>query len=262
MIAPSLPDTQNESDSRGVAIAQVGVSRVSFPMSVEMRSGASQATVGKAKLTVSLAASRRGTHMSRFVQALFAHEGPWRLQDDPAALAKELQGRLQAEEAEVLLNFPFFLLKAAPVSQEKGWLDYQVTVSAVARGAESTTILTVEAPVATLCPCSKAISEGGAHNQRGTVRFSVRSSSKIWLEDMIEMVEASASCGLYSVLKRSDEKYVTEYAYANPAFVEDVAREVALRARRHEGIQWFRIEVENEESIHHHNAFAMVEETK
>jgi GTP cyclohydrolase I len=161
----------------------------------------------------------------------------------------------------VEFKFPYFRSKAAPVTKAKGLLDYGVTFEVNATAQEVDFVVTVEVPVATLCPCSKAISERGAHNQRGVVTFSVRFIEPIWIEDLIELVETSASCELYSVLKRPDEKFVTEAAYDNPVFVEDLVRNVAVKARAHPDIRWFRVEADNAESIHNHNAYAVIEQT-
>jgi GTP cyclohydrolase I len=167
--------------------------------------------------------------------------------------------RLQACKAHVSLRFPYFRSKQAPVTKAEGLLDYGVVFEVNAEGDALDFVLTVEVPVATLCPCSKAISERGAHNQRGQVTFSVRFDHPIWIEELIELVEASASCELYSVLKRPDEKAVTERAYDNPVFVEDLVRAVAQKASAHPQVRWFRVEAVNYESIHNHNAWAVLE---
>jgi GTP cyclohydrolase I len=159
-------------------------------------------------------------------------------------------------------EFPFFIEKAAPVTGKPGLVDYNVRFSATLQRGVFDFVTTVIVPVATLCPCSKAISERGAHNQRGQVTFSIRSSAPIWVEDLIQLVERSASCELYSVLKRPDEKAVTERAYDNPVFVEDLVRNVAVHANRETTILWYRVEAENFESIHNHNAYALIEFSK
>lgn len=197
--------------------------------------------------------------MSRFVEALNSHGTVLDVQHI-AGLPAELLRRLPARRAHVEFQFPFFLAKTAPVSGAPGLMDYRATFEVQATKKKSEFTLHVEVPVATLCPCSKAISDRGAHNQRGQVRLSVRFARKpVFIEEVVRLVEDSASCELYSVLKRPDEKAVTERAYDNPVFVEDVVRNVAERAARHPQITWFRVEAENFESIHNHQAFAVIE---
>ncbi|MEI6705137.1 MAG: GTP cyclohydrolase I FolE2, partial [Deltaproteobacteria bacterium] len=174
----------------------------------------------------------------------------------PIALMK----KLNAEKAHAEFRFPYFRLKKAPVTGAEGLLDYGVVFEVNAEREKVDFIVTVEVPVTTLCPCSKAISARGAHNQRGVVTFSVRFNEPVWIEDLIELVEESASSELFSLLKRPDEKHVTEQAYDNPVFVEDLVRNVALRANQHERLTWFRVEAENFESIHNHNAYAQIEQ--
>ena len=177
-----------------------------------------------------------------------------------AALPQELLGRLDARRAHVEFEFPFFRSKAAPVSGKEGLLDYEVRFEVEAeKGGEVDFVLTVMVPVTTLCPCSKAISERGAHNQRGVVTYSIRFENPVWIEDALDLVEQSASSELYSLLKRPDEKEVTERAFDHPVFVEDLVRNVALRSDAHEAITWYRVEAENFESIHNHNAYALIE---
>jgi len=257
---PTLKDTQNERDDRQIAIDRVGVRRLRFPISIKDRDQKPQHTVAVVSLAVDLPHQYKGTHMSRFVEVLHAHGQELNVKDI-AAMPRELLERLKAKRAHVEFKFPFFRQKAAPITKAKGMLDYGVTFEVNAEADSFDFVVTVEVPVATLCPCSKAISERGAHNQRGMVTFAVRFSQPIWIEDLIELVEQSASCELYSVLKRPDEKFVTEAAYDNPVFVEDLVRNVAVRARAHPLIQWFRVEAENFESIHNHNAYAVIEQT-
>lgn len=257
-----LSDTQNEADDRLIPIDRVGIKGLRFPVEVREKSGNTQRTVATAALTVDLPAHLKGTHMSRFVEALNEQGGILDV-NSVENLPRNLLARLSAKRAHVEFQFPFFVSKAAPVSGRMGVVDYEVrfTVDVDAdKGCDF--VLTVMVPVATLCPCSKAISERGAHNQRGTVTYSVRSSSPIAIEELISIAERSASCELYSVLKRPDEKAVTERAYDNPVFVEDVVRNVAAFSNAHEKITWYHIEVENFESIHNHSAYAVIEKTK
>jgi len=257
---PELKDTQSERDHRQVAIDRVGVRSLRFPMRIRDRDGHEQHTVAVVSLAVDLPHQHKGTHMSRFVQVLHAH-GQVLDVKGIAGMPRELLNKLHAERAHVEFRFPWFRAKPAPVTQSVGLLDYGVIFEVNATSSEIDFVVTVEVPVATLCPCSKAISDRGAHNQRGLVTFAVRFTQPVWIEDLIELVEASASCQLYSVLKRPDEKFVTEAAYDNPVFVEDLVRNVAVRAAKHPHIKWFKVEAENFESIHSHNAYAMVEQT-
>ena len=254
-----LKDTQNERDDRCLPIDRVGVKGLRFPVEVRDKGGSVQRTVATVSLAVDLPAHFKGTHMSRFVEALHAHGGCLDVHSI-IHLPRELLSRLDARKAHIEIQFPFFLSKNAPVSGKPGLIDYEVRFEVESDSAGATDfIVTVMVPVATLCPCSKAISERGAHNQRGIVTYSVRSSKPIWIEDLIALVERSASCELYSLLKRVDEKAVTERAYDNPVFVEDLVRNVASRSNAHQTITWYRVEAENFESIHNHNAYAVIE---
>lgn len=256
-----LKDTQNEPDHRQIPIDRVGVKNLRFPMRILDKANEEQHTIASVALTVDLPEHFKGTHMSRFVEAL--NECGTELHIDRVhQLLEMLCNRLQAECAHVDFEFPFFIEKAAPVTGKKGLIDYNIRFNATLKKGVFDFIATVIVPVATLCPCSKSISERGAHNQRGEVTFAVRSSIPIWIEDLIQLVEQSASCELYSVLKRPDEKAVTERAYDNPVFVEDLVRNIAQRANREETILWYKVEAENFESIHNHNAYALVEHLK
>jgi GTP cyclohydrolase I len=197
--------------------------------------------------------------MSRFLETLHAHGGCLDVHSI-LALPRELLKRLDARKSHVSIQFPFFLSKPAPVSGKAGMMDYEVRFDSEADSdGGSDFVVTVMVPVTTLCPCSKAISQRGAHNQRGIVTYAVRSSKPIWIEDLIALVERSASCELYSLLKRVDEKAVTERAFDNPVFVEDLVRNVASRSNAYPTITWYRVEAENFESIHNHNAYAVIE---
>ena len=254
----ALKDTQNERDDRRLPIDRVGVKDVRSPLRIRDRDQATQHTVATVSMAVDLPHQYKGTHMSRFLEVLHAH-GRELTVSSIAAMPRELLARLHAEKAHVEMRFPYFRTKRAPVTKSEGLIDYGVVFEVNAQGEQIDYVVTVEVPVATLCPCSKAISERGAHNQRGLVTFSVRFRQPIWIEDLIELVESSASCELYSVLKRPDEKAVTERAYDNPVFVEDLVRNVALKAGGHKLIKWFRVEAVNFESIHNHNAWAVIE---
>ena len=256
-----LKDTQNEFDDRNIAIDRVGVKALRFPLQVRNKDGSTQRTVATTAMAVDLPHHFKGTHMSRFVEVLNSLGNCLDVRE-MTSIPEELLGRLEARKAHVEFRFPFFITKLAPVTGMPGVMDYEVIFEAESdiEGNHDFT-LSVIVPVATLCPCSKAISERGAHNQRGSVTYSVRFKEPIWIEDLIELVEASASCELYSLLKRPDEKAVTERAYDNPVFVEDLVRNIAARSNAQENILWYRIEAENHESIHNHNAYAVVEKS-
>ncbi len=256
-----LSDTQNESDDRGIAIQRVGVKAIKFPVAVSDRDSKLQHTVATVSLAVDLPADRKGTHMSRFVEAL-QEKGAELNVETIATLPKDLLTRLDASRAHVCFEFSYFRAKAAPVSGQIGLLDYLISFDVeTSTAGETNFLLRVAVPVATLCPCSKAISVYGAHNQRGTVTLEIRSSERIWIDELIDVVEASASCELYSILKRPDEKFVTERAYENPVFVEDLVRNVASKINADSRILWYRVEAENYESIHNHNAYAVIEKS-
>lgn len=253
-----LPDTQNETDDRRLPIDRVGVRGLKFPVQIREKSGSLQHSVATVSLAVDLPANHKGTHMSRFVEVLNSHGTVLDVRRI-AGLPAELLRRLPAKKAHVTFQFPFFVAKKAPVTGAPGLLDYQVVFEVEASKRKTDFTLHLEVPVATLCPCSKAISDRGAHNQRGQVRLSVRFKKPAWIEDLARLAEESASCELYSVLKRPDEKAVTERAYDTPVFVEDVVRNVAQRAGKDRNITWFRVEAENFESIHNHQAYAVIE---
>ncbi len=253
-----LQDIQSESDHRGITIDRVGIKGLRMPVRVRTKTGELQSSIAAVTLTVELPPHHKGTHMSRFVELLNGACPPL----DAAGvreLLKVLRQRLESPRAQAKFTFPFFTEKMAPISAVVGLMDYNVILdgSSDETGAQITTSVVV--PVTTLCPCSKAISVHGAHNQRGEVTFSVRSDDGLNIEDLITMAESSASSELYSVLKRPDEKAVTERAFLNPVFVEDLVRNLAMQANAHPGIEWYRIEAENFESIHNHNAYAVIE---
>ncbi len=254
----SLADTQNSADDRNIPIDRVGVRGLRFPLRVRDKDHAEQSTVATVSLSVDLPHHFKGTHMSRFVEVLNSHGRVLHV-TNIRALCRELKIRLEARSAHAEFSFPYFVEKHAPTTGAVGLVDCQARFDAKL-GADDTFDLTttVVVGVTTLCPCSKAISDRGAHNQRGEVTFRVRFKGLVWIEDLIRMVETSASSELYSLLKRPDEKAVTERAFDNPVFVEDLVRNVAIQAQNHSAITWFTVEAENFESIHNHNAFALV----
>ena len=258
---PKLEDTQNQPDKRQVAIENVGIRDLKHPIcfhDADAEEGSGQATVATAAMSVALPADVRGTHMSRFVAILSEVADKVSVQGMPDLL-DVMQDRLEAEAATVTLDFPFFVTKEAPVTGSAGKLDYAIRLEGVRTGVETTIRLTIRVPITTLCPCSRNISERGAHNQRGEVVLTVEGDDDLPpVAQLIKAVETCGSSELYSVLKRPDEKEVTERAYDNPVFVEDLVRNVALQMREMAGVEAYRIEGENFESIHNHNAFAVV----
>jgi len=256
--ANSLADTQGEQDTRQIRINQVGVRGIQHPIEVMDREKSRQDTIATISLSVDLPHHFKGTHMSRFLEVLNSHGSLIHIENVRDILA-ELRNRLEAENAHLDMEFPYFIRKSAPETGAPGMMNYVARLEAAAGRKGQALRLTSSVPVTTLCPCSKAISARGAHNQRGLVSLSVEFDRVVWIEELIEMVEASASCELYSLLKREDEKHVTERAYDNPVFVEDLVRNVAQRCKENDRISWYRIEAENFESIHNHSAFAIIE---
>ncbi len=254
-----MKDVQNQPDYRKISINKVGIRNIKYPISVLDRAHEAQHTVADINLYVQLPEQFRGTHMSRFIEILnhYQREIDIRYLDEILLAMRE---RLDSEAAYLELSFPYFIEKQAPVSKATSLMEYHCTMmGSQHRDGRKDFVLTVKVPVTTLCPCSKEISERGAHNQRSVVTVSARMSSLVWIEELIEMVEICAVCDLYSLLKREDEKFVTERAYDNPAFVEDIVREIALSLQKDSRISWFTVESENMESIHNHNAYAFIE---
>ncbi|MGE3312310.1 MAG: GTP cyclohydrolase FolE2 [Limisphaerales bacterium] len=255
---PALHDKQSELDHRNLRIDKVGVRGLRFPIQIRDKAKVHQNTVATLGMYVDLPKEFKGTHMSRFIEVLNAHGGIVHVENIPDIL-RAMQLKLHAKTAHLEMEFPFFLTKKAPVSGQEGVLDYTARFSAAATGTEIDFVLTVVVGLTTLCPCSKAISRFGAHNQRGYVTVSIRAREIVWIEDLIAIVESCGSSELYSLLKRPDEKAVTERAFENPVFVEDLVRNVATKLNGHPDITWFKVEAENHESIHNHNAYACIE---
>ncbi len=252
--AAPLVDIQNTRDERNIPIDRVGVRKIKYPILVLDRANGTQHSIGDFTLTVELPHHFKGTHMSRFLEVLNEH----RMQVSVHGLPKILEGlrdRLSAESAHLEVKFPFFMAKSAPVTGRVGMMQFDCGFIASSGSTEDFQML-VEVPVTTLCPCSKEISSYGAHNQRGIVTALVRTNEHVWLEELIQTIEGCASCELFPVLKRPDEKWVTEHAYENPRFVEDLAREVSIAFDKDARIDTYEIEIENHESIHAHNAYA------
>ena len=256
----AMKDVQNERDSRSIQIDRVGVRNVSYPVILLDHDNRTQSTIASVSMSVMLPHEYRGTHMSRFIETLEEYHGrvsPSNLE----AFTRRLCEKLNAPESSVSFTFPYYFRKHAPVSGIESFSKCDVTLQA-SWGKTFDMVITLGLNVQTLCPCSKEISDNGAHNQRALVELSVRSSGLLWFEEMIEMIEASASAPLYTLLKREDEKYITELAYSRPRFVEDVLRELAVRLDTENRILWYRVNVTSYESIHGHDAFAEIERDK
>ena len=253
-----LQDKQSERDHRELRIDKVGVRGLRFPIQVRDKAHAVQNTVATIGLFVELPKEFKGTHMSRFIEVLNAHGNVIHVENIGDILLA-LQETLNAASSHLEMEFPYFLTKTAPVSGKESLMDYTARFDAAACEKEIDFVLTVKANVTTLCPCSKAISARGAHNQRGEVTVQVRFRKPLWIEDLIAIMESSASSELFALLKREDEKAVTERAYDNPVFVEDLVRNVAVKLNAHRDVTWYKVEAENFESIHNHNAYACIE---
>jgi MptA/FolE2 family GTP cyclohydrolase len=257
-----LEDVQNQRDERGIDIDEVGVSGLSYPISVLDRERSKQDTIGSITMSVSLAAQQRGSHLSRFVEVLDEHAGEISPRSLPRLL-REMQDRLGTRRASARIAFPYFLRRHAPVTGASALIDYACAFSAVAIDDDVELLMSARVPVTSVCPCSKAVSDYGAHNQRGYVTVEVAPERgtdgefvSIWVEDLIETAEAAASSPVFPVLKRQDERHVTMLAYDNPVFVEDIVRGVAERLREDPRVARFSVEALNDESIHNHAAFA------
>ena len=258
-----MKDVQNSPDMRGIDIDQVGVCDLTYPITVLDRENQKQQCAAKISLSVSLPHHFKGTHMSRFLQVLAEHQGEVTMRTVPAIL-HDLKKRLDAESAHIEVEFPYFLQRKAPVSGLSAPMDYTCAFIGESNGGSDDFLLRVCTPVGTLCPCSKEISDYGAHNQRGYVNLTVRPRKSdglwalIWIEELVEFAERSASAPVYPILKRTDERHVTMQAYDNPVFVEDVVRNAAGFLKADERITWFEVRAVNHESIHNHSAFAVV----
>jgi GTP cyclohydrolase IB len=253
-----LHDMQSRRDYRELRIDKVGVRNLRFPIQVRDKARSIQNTVATIGMYVDLPKEFKGTHMSRFIEVLNAHGNIIHV-ENISEILHVLQEKFQAATSHLEIEFPYFMVKKAPVSGGEGVMDYTARFDATAINGEIDFVLTVKAHVTTLCPCSKAIAKYGAHNQRGLVTVALRFIRPVWIEDVVAMVEASASSELYALLKRQDEKVVTERAYENPVFVEDLVRNVALKLNAHPQVKWYKVEAENFESIHNHNAYACIE---
>jgi GTP cyclohydrolase I len=260
-VTASIADVQSSVDTRRIPIDKVGIKDIRHPVSVRDRSGGEQHTVATFNMYVNLPHSFKGTHMSRFVEILNNHEYELSV-DSFKGMLTEMTERLEAGSGHIEMSFPYFVNKQAPVSGVRSLIDYQISFIGEIHDGSPCMLIRVVVPVTSLCPCSKEISDYGAHNQRSHVTVTVRTRGFIWVEDLIDLVEKEASCELYGLLKRPDEKYVTERAYDNPKFVEDMVRDVAARLNDDERVGAYVVESENFESIHNHSAYALIEKDK
>ncbi|MBE9504719.1 MAG: GTP cyclohydrolase I FolE2 [Proteobacteria bacterium] len=250
-------DMQSEKDTRNVEIQKVGVKNIKYPILVLDKKNKHQHTVATINMYVDLPHHFKGTHMSRFIEVLNLYHGEISV-NNFGKILDEMKETLDAESAHMEVEFPYFIEKAAPVSGATGLVEYNCRFVG-ASNDEKDFVITVAVPVTSLCPCSKEVSERGAHNQRSIITVNFRFNEFTWIEEIIELVESCASSPIYSILKRPDEKYVTELAYDNPRFVEDLVREVYVKLDKNKEITWFSVEAENFESIHNHSAYAFVE---
>ncbi|HEY9150157.1 MAG: GTP cyclohydrolase FolE2 [Gammaproteobacteria bacterium] len=256
-----MEDVQSRADTRHIAIDKVGIKDIRHPVRVKDRTGGEQHTIAHFNMYVNLPHNFKGTHMSRFVEILNIHEREITVESFKDMLG-EMTERLEAESGHIEMAFPYFVNKTAPISGVESLLDYEVTFIGEIHDRKPVMTVKVVVPVTSLCPCSKKISEYGAHNQRSHVTVSARTQGFVWIEELIDLVEKEASCELYGLLKRPDEKYVTERAYDNPKFVEDMVRDVAARLNEDPRISAYQVESENFESIHNHSAYALITRDK
>jgi GTP cyclohydrolase I len=258
----AIPDVQNSADSRQMPINKVGIKSIRHPVKVLDKSGGVQHTIAMFNMYVGLPHNFKGTHMSRFVEILNTQEREFSVESFEQMMHAMVK-RLEAETGHVEMTFPYFINKTAPVSGVKSLMDYEVTfIGEILYGGQYRQTIKVLVPVTSLCPCSKKISEYGAHNQRSHVTVTAITNDFVWIEELVDMVEAQASCELFGLLKRPDEKYVTERAYDNPKFVEDMVRDVAGVLNAEPRINAYVVESENFESIHNHSAYALIEYDK
>lgn len=253
-----MKDIQNQVDNRNINIDRVGIKGIRYPITVLDRANGYQQTIAQINMYVDLPHTLKGTHMSRFVELLHVFRKEVSIKSF-SYIMDRMREKLNAESARIEVRFPYFVEKQAPVSGAVGLMDYQCGFIATSRMDQTVDIIMeVSVPITSVCPCSKEISEYGAHNQRGQVLLRIRFEGLIWLEEMISLVEKSASSELYSILKRADEKQVTERGYLNPKFVEDIVRDIALELDGNKKISWYELSVENYESIHNHSAYAYI----
>ncbi len=256
-----IEDVQSRADTRRLPINKVGIKDIYHPVRVKDRQGGEQHTVASFNMYVALPHNFKGTHMSRFVEVLNRNEREISVESFRAMLT-EMTERLDAESGHIEMSFPYFVMKKAPVTGVASLMDYKASLIGEFHDGKAELWIKVVVAVTSLCPCSKDISDYGAHNQRSHITISARINEHMWLEELIDMAEQEASCELYGILKRPDEKYVTERAYDNPKFVEDIVRDVAVRLNSEGRVRAYVVESENFESIHNHSAYALIETNK
>jgi GTP cyclohydrolase I len=258
-----MKDIQRRKDKRGIPIKEVGISEIFLPISVSDKKNKLQQVISRIKISTNLSPEKRGTHLSRFLEVINKYQA---YNFDIAKIAdilKEVKSKLKTPEANLEISFIYFIEKIAPVSKNKFLMDYRCKI--IGRILKNDRIfkkLEVEVPISSVCPCSKEISRVGAHNQRGLIILNVTISEFIWLEDLINLVESEASGILYPILKRPDEKYVTEKMFDNPKLVEDIVRDIAISVKEDKRIIDFSVKCINYESIHNHNVYAEITNRK
>ncbi|MDY6945544.1 MAG: GTP cyclohydrolase FolE2 [Pseudomonadota bacterium] len=257
----SIEDVQARADSRRIPINKVGIKDVYHPVRVKDRSSGEQHTIANFNMYVALPHNFKGTHMSRFVELLHGNEREISVESFRDILA-QMTEKLNAQTGHIEMAFPFFVMKKAPVSGVESLMNYQASLIGELHNGRSELWLKVVVAATSLCPCSKDISKYGAHNQRSHITIKAKVDGHMWLEELIEIAESEASCEVYGILKRADEKHVTERAYENPKFVEDIVRDVAVRMNNEERVRAYVVEAENFESIHNHSAYALIEKDK
>lgn len=257
----SIEDVQARADSRRLPINKVGIKDVYHPVRVKDRSSGEQHTIANFNMYVALPHNFKGTHMSRFVEVLHRNEREISVESFRDILV-EMTEKLDAESGHIEMDFPYFVMKKAPVSGVESLMDYKASLIGELHDGKPELWLKVVVAATSLCPCSKSISNYGAHNQRSHITIKARVEGHMWLEELIDIAESEASCEVYGILKRADEKYVTERAYDNPKFVEDIVRDVAVRLNKEERVRAYVVEAENFESIHNHSAYALIEKNK
>ncbi|MBU2639129.1 MAG: GTP cyclohydrolase I FolE2 [Nanoarchaeota archaeon] len=254
-----MKDIQNSIDKRKLSINKTGIKHLIYPMKIACKGDRYQTSVCEFDMFITLPHNFKGTHMSRFIEIVEKYRTKIINLDIIGEMAEDIMKKLEAKSAEIKIIFPFFIEKTSPISKKKSLLNYQCRFVCAIKGNTKENILEVRVPITTLCPCSKEISKNGAHNQRSHVMIRVNSSRKIWIEDIIKLVEKQAPCEIFTLLKRDDEKYVTEKAYKNPKFVEDIVRDIVFQIKKDKNIIWYGVGVLNEESIHNHDAFGYIE---
>lgn len=254
-----MEDVQGRTDSRGIPIDRVGIKGLKYPITVLDREKGKQSTIASINMFVDLSPMFKGTHMSRFIEILNEHRENFEMRKF-TRIVRDIRKRFESRSAHLELTFPYFIERISPVSKSLSLMEYTSHILLSSIDSKDTDIVVgVSVPLTTVCPCSQEISEIGAHNQRSILTIKFRMDDFVWIEEIIELAERCGSCEIYPLLKREDEKYVTEKAHRNPVFVEDVVRNAAIELKEDMRIRWFHIEVESFESVHNHNAFASIE---